>query len=249
MCPLIIFTGQHWCRFKLSLCRTPGQCGLFPSFSLLFFSCFFFFTWRFSLGTSTNICLWLQSLPCPPLIVFTTWNLFSYSYCHYHDAFHPVQHFNSTFVQGFYCVAKIFVERPNNSVLKCFILVLSVFCQQFLRVHVFCLACEVYWSRWWAMSRSQVSSVQFSAYWRRHLLDTSLHLPTSSISGRLNKPQLIGRWWQTSQAQFIGVWRQPIHFPSVARVSPNVEAMFSPTPKNILGAWCLHCVTDHRNNP
>lgn len=44
--------------------------------------------------------------------------------------------------------------------------------------------------------------------------DTSLHLPESPISGRLNKLQLIGSWRQTRQAHFIAVWRQP--FPSVA---------------------------------
>lgn len=57
----------------------------------------------------------------------------------------------------------------------------------------------------------------------RHLSDCSLCLPASSISGRLNKLQLIGRWWQTSQAQFIAVWRQPIHFSSVAHASPHVD--------------------------
>lgn len=46
--------------------------------------------------------------------------------------------------------------------------------------------------------------------------DTSLHLPESPISGRLNKLQLIGSWRQTRQAHFIAVWRQPFQFPSVA---------------------------------
>lgn len=45
--------------------------------------------------------------------------------------------------------------------------------------------------------------------------DTSLHLSQSPVSGRLNKLQLIGSWWQTQQAHFIAVWRQPFRFPSV----------------------------------
>lgn len=56
-----------------------------------------------------------------------------------------------------------------------------------------------------------------------------------SISGRLNKVQLIGRWWQTSQFQFIAVWRQPIHFPSAARPSRFVGALLSPTHMRTFG--------------
>lgn len=90
----------------------------------------------------------------------------------------------------------------------------AVCCQRFACTCMyFVFACKVHRSRWGRMSGSQVSSVSFLVHWRRHLSDTSLHLPTSSISGRLNKVQLIGRWWQTGQAQFIAVWRQPIHFP------------------------------------
>ncbi len=37
--------------------------------------------------------------------------------------------------------------------------------------------------------------------WHWHLSDTSLHLPTCSVSNRLHKRELIGRWWQTSRAQ------------------------------------------------
>lgn len=114
-------------------------------------------------------------------------------------------------------------------------------------MYLFCLACKVCWSRWWAMSVWVTGEpCPILVHWLRHLSDTSLHLPTSCISGRLNKPQLIGRWWQTSQAQFIAVWRQPIHFPSVARVSPNVGALLLPTPEHTI---CCHCVTEHWNSP
>ncbi len=46
--------------------------------------------------------------------------------------------------------------------------------------------------------------------WHWHLSDTSLHLPTCSVSNRLHKRELIGRWWQTSRAQFAVLWRRPI---------------------------------------
>lgn len=56
--------------------------------------------------------------------------------------------------------------------------------------------------------------------WHWHLSDTSPHLPTCTVSNRLSKRQLIGRWWQTSRAQFAVLWRQPIPSRSEAQQSP-----------------------------
>lgn len=56
--------------------------------------------------------------------------------------------------------------------------------------------------------------------WHWHLSDTSPHLPTCTVSNRLRKRQLIGRWWQTSRAQFAVLWRRPIPSRSEAQQSP-----------------------------
>lgn len=100
-------------------------------------------------------------------------------------------------------------------------------------------------SRWWVTLGSHISSVQSQSSGT----DTTLHLPESSISGRLNKPQLIGSWWRTRRPQYIAVWRQPFHFPPVACWVLKSEQCLSPIPRGAPAVWCLDSVVVHWKYP
>lgn len=76
------------------------------------------------------------------------------------------------------------------------------------------------------------------------------HLPACSASCRLNILQLIGRWWQKSQAPFAVVWRQPIHFRLYGSGEPSWWVIaFSLTSVHTVGSRCHHNLMEHWNKP
>lgn len=79
---------------------------------------------------------------------------------------------------------------------------------------------------------------------------TPPHLPAWSVYCRLNKLQLIGRWWQTSQAPFAVVWRQPIHFPLHGSGEPSWwGTAYSLTSVHTVGSPYHHNLIEHWNKP